>query len=88
MKVRKARNAITTLKNSNGELLTAREAIQQEIIGFCKSLMVTNDISSLLFDLNTTRSRNTLSKEAYVALSQLVTHEEMERDLFSLLLIQ
>ncbi|XP_048502873.1 uncharacterized protein LOC125498665 [Beta vulgaris subsp. vulgaris] len=84
VKIRKARNAISVIQNSQGEMLTRREDIQAEVVDFYKNLMGTCASSLLGIDLHTIRSGPQLGTDARAMLSGLVIHDEIDQALFSI----
>lgn len=76
-KVRKARNNISILYNDQGVLLTKPEEIQEEIVGFYRSLLGTAAPIIQAIDLQTVRAGASLSLEARSRLLVPITKQEI-----------
>ncbi|XP_019108013.1 uncharacterized protein LOC109136392 [Beta vulgaris subsp. vulgaris] len=77
-KVRKARNNISVLYNDQGVLLSKPEEIQEEIVGFYRSLLRTAAPTIQAVDLQTVRVGSSLSLEARSRLMVPITKQEID----------
>lgn len=84
MKSRHAGNRIDSIYTSFGVKLIEPQAIQDEIIGFYKSLMGINASTFLGVDLSTIRAGTQLSATAYELLYALVITDDVDRALASI----
>lgn len=81
VKIRKARNNINLIQNDQGELLTAPEESQKEMVNFYEGLLSTYSNNLPSIDLATVRAGKSLSPIARSSLIQAISLGEIDTTL-------